>query len=159
MKFKIFSMLLILGVLSALPLIYTGKLNPVAMMGGDFSMKSAGDETARLKVQAPKNLTNVTTDEKVQMYRWRDEYGVMQYSNTPPAQMQNAERIELDPNHNVIEATKVPEVEVTPTQTSQPEINSPYSVSGMKQAVEDAKAVQDILNQRAEEQKRVLDNL
>jgi len=93
------------------------------------------------------------------MYRWRDEYGVMQYSNTPPAQMQNAERIELDPNHNVIEATKVPEVEVTPTQTSQPEIKNPYSVSGMKQAVEDAKAVQGILDKRAEEQKRALGNL
>jgi heme-binding NEAT domain protein len=122
-------------------------------------MKSAGDEIAKLKAKAPKNLTNVTTDEKVQMYKWRDEYGVMQYSNTPPPQMQDAEQIELNPNHNVIEATRVPEVEVTPTQTSQPEINNPYSVSGMKQAVEDARAVQDILNQRAEEQKRALDNL
>jgi len=159
MKFKIFSMLLILGVLSALPLIYTGKLNPVAMLDGDFSMKSAGDEIAKLKAKAPKNLTNVTTDETVQMYKWRDEYGVMQYSNSPPPQMQNAEQIELNPNHNVIEATKVPEVEVTPTQTSQPEIKNPYSVGGMKQAVEDAKAVQGILDQRAEEQKRALGNL
>ena len=159
MKFKIFSMLLILGVLSALPLIYTGKLNPVAMMNGEFSLQDAGDEIARLKAKAPKNLTNVTTDEKVQMYKWRDEYGVMQYSNTPPPEMQNAEQIELNPNHNVIEATRVPEVEVTETPSGQPEINNPYSVSGMKQAVEDAKAVQDILNKRADEQKRALGNL
>ena len=36
MKLKIFSMLVILGMLSVMPMIYTGKVDPVALLNGDL---------------------------------------------------------------------------------------------------------------------------
>lgn len=168
MKFKIISMLVVIGMLSVLPMIYMGKLDPMAMLNGNFgndiglgnidSIQDAGKKIAILKEKAPKNLSTVTTDEKVQVYKWRDENGVLQFSNTPPAHMKNAEQIELNPNHNVVEATKVPEVEVRDTSSSpQAQVHNPYTPGGMKQAVENAQGIEAMLQDRADQQKKMMD--
>jgi len=155
MKFKILSMLIILGVLSVLPMIYTGKFDPMAFVSG-FSNESSG--FAKLKAKAANNLSNVVTDEKVQVYKWRDENGVMQFSNKPPPTVTNAEQVVLDPNSNLIQAVKTPEKE-EPKQVVQTEPPNPYSVKGMKKVMDDAKGVEEMLLQRHEEQRKMMNNL
>ena len=160
MKFKILSMLVILGMLSVMPMIYMGKVDPVALLDGDFGglFGNSGSEFAALKAKAPKNLTNAVTDEKVQVYKWRDENGVMQFSNTPPPDGGQAKQLELNPNHNLVKAVKVPvKEEVQPAQ--QAPASSPYSVKGMKKVMEDAKGIESMLQQRHEDQQKMLNNI
>lgn len=156
MKLKILSMLVILGIMSVTPMIYTGKFDPMSFIDSGFS--SGSSEFSKLKAKAPKNLTNVVTDEKVQVYKWRDEHGVMQFSNTPPPTVGNAEQVTLDPNSNLVEAVKVPEKE-DPVVSAEVEKPSPYSVKGMKKVMDDARGIEDLLQQRHEEQQKKLNNI
>ena len=155
MKFKIFSMLVILGVVSVMPMIYMGKFDPLSFLESGFS--KGGSEFAKLQAKAPKNLSNAVTDEKVQVYKWRDEHGVMQFSNTPPI-TGAAEQVVLDPNHNLMQAVKVPE-EAEVKQQVEAESPSPYSVKGMKKVVDDAKGVEQLLQQRHESQQQMLKDI
>ena len=109
MKFKIIKMLIILGILAATPMIYMGKFNPMDIL--DAGLRGGSSEFDKLKAKAPTGLSRITTDEKVQVYKWRDKNGVLQFSNTPPMDGQ-AETIELNPNDNVIQAVRIPEKEV-----------------------------------------------
>ncbi len=157
MKFKIFSMLVILAVLSVMPMIYMGKFDPVASI--DSILGSSTSEFEKLKAKAPKNLTSVVSDKKVQVYKWRDERGVMQFSNTPPADGGQAERVELNPNKNIVDAVKVPVQDDTKKEVAKVESPSPYSPKGMKKVMDDASGVEQLLNQRHDDQQKMLDNL
>ncbi len=156
MKFKIFSMLIILGVVSVMPMIYMGKFDPLSFFESGFSM--GGSEFSKLKAKAPKNLSNAVTDEKVQVYKWRDENGVMQFSNTPPPTGGAAEQVVLDPNSNLMQAVKVPAEEEV-KQEVEAKSPSPYSVKGMKKVVDDARGVEELLQQRHEGQQEMIKNL
>lgn len=156
MKFKIFSMLVILGVVSVMPMIYMGKFDPLSFLESGFSKGSS--EFSKLQAKAPKNLSNAVTDEKVQVYKWRDEHGVMQFSNTPPPTGGAAEQVVLDPNHNLMQAVKVPEEEEV-KQEVEAESPNPYSVKGMKKVVDDAKGVEQLLQQRHESQQQMLKDI
>ena len=153
-------MLVILGMLSVMPMIYMGKVNPAALLDGNLAGIFGGgsSEFAKLKAKAPKNLTNVVTDEKVQVYKWRDENGVMQFSNTPPPDGSQAQQVELNPNHNLVKAVKVP-VEEEPQQAQQAPVPSPYSVNGMKKVMDDAQAIEGMLQQRHEDQQKMLNDI
>jgi hypothetical protein len=157
MKLKIISMLIILGILSVTPMIYTGKFNPMEFLGSGFS--SGASELEKLKAKAPRNLTSVVTDEKVQVYKWPDKNGVMQFSSTPPPGVSNVSQVELNPNSNVVEAVKVPvkvESVAAPAELAQP---GPYSVKGMKKVMEDARDVEQMLQQSHEQRSKALNNL
>lgn len=150
-------MLVILGILSVTPMIYMGKFDPMAYLSSGLSNGST--EFNKLKAKAPKNLTNVVSDEKVQVYKWRDENGVMQFSNTPPPTGSGAEQVELDPNSNLMQAVKVPEEKEEPAEMAKVESPSPYSVKGMKKAVDDAKGIEQLLQQRHEDQRKMMNDL
>lgn len=149
-------MLVILGVLSITPMIYMGKFDPMSFISSGF--KTGGSELENLKAKAPKNLSNVTTDEKVQVYRWRDEHGVMQFSSTPPLQG-SSEKIELNPDENIIQAVKIPVKEVEQKEVVKKEIPNPYSMKGMKKVMDDARGVEDILKKSHEDREKMLKNL
>jgi Domain of unknown function (DUF4124) len=156
MKFKILIMLVILGLLSVTPMIYMGKFDPLALLNSVFS--STGFNAPDIK---PLNkLTNAITDEKVQVYKWRDENGVMQFSNTPPPTETQAEQIVLDTNSNVMQAVKVPVKEVKEEKPA-PKVKtpSPYSVKGMKKVMDDARGVEELLQKRQEDQQKMLNNI
>ncbi len=157
MKLKILFMLITLGVLSVTPMIYMGKLDPMALF--DSSLSKGSSEFNKLKAKVPKNLTSVVTDQKVQVYKWRDEHGVMQFSNTPPPSVSNAERVVLDPNHNLMKAVKVPEKEEKSKEVVETEMPNPYSVKGMKKVMDDARGIEDMLQQRHEKQQEMMKNL
>jgi len=158
MKLKILFMLITLGVLSVTPMIYMGKFDPMAFF--DSGLSKGASEFNKLKARVPKDLTSVVTDKKVQIYKWRDEHGVMQFSNTPPPTVNNAERVVLDPDSNLMQAVKVPEKEEEkPKQTAQTEMPNPYSVKGMKKVMDDARGIEDLLQKRHEKQQKMLNNL
>jgi hypothetical protein len=156
MKFKILSMLITLGVLAVMPMIYMGKFDPLSFF--DSGLNNGLSDFEKLKAKAPKNLSNVVTDEKVQVYKWRDEHGVMQFSNTPPPTVSHAEQIVLDPNSNLMQAVKVPEKE-SPDEVVKAEAPNPYSMKGMKKAMDEAKGVEEMLQKRHEEQQKMMNNL
>ena len=156
MKFLIFKMLVTLGILISMPLIYMGKFDPVSYFDSLFN--DGMSEISALKSKAPKSLTNVVSDEKVQVYKWRDKNGIMQFSNTPPPAESQAERVELNPNSNLMQAVKIP-VEEEPEEVAKTERPNPYSVGGMKKAVDAAKGVEDMMKKRQEKQMEMLGNI
>jgi len=156
MKLKILSMLVTLGMLSVVPLIYMGKFDPLSFFDSGFSIGAS--EFDKLKAKAPKNISNVVTDEKVQVYKWRDEHGVMQFSSTPPATAGHAEQVVLDPNSNLVMAVKVPKKE-PPEEVAKTESPNPYSIKGMKKVMDDARGVESILQKRHEEQQKMMNNI
>jgi len=156
MKLKIIMMLITLVVLTVVPLIMMGKFDPMA-----FFDKGASEFNS-LKAKAPKNLSSVVTDEKVQVYKWRDEHGVMQFSNVPPATDGNVEQVVLDPNSNLMQAVKVPEQapeKEAAQDAGQTNSLNPYSVKGVKKVMEDVRGVEELLKQRQGQQQDALDNL
>ena len=156
MKLKILSMLVILGIMSVTPMIYMGKFDPMSYL--DSGLSNSASEFKKLQAKAPKNLTSVVSDEKVQVYRWRDANGVMQFSNTPPPTVSDAEQVVLDPNHNLVQAVKVPEKEER-AEMAKAEKTSPYSVKGMKKVMDDAKGVEQLLQQRHQGQQNMLNDI
>ncbi|MBT8133875.1 MAG: DUF4124 domain-containing protein [Gammaproteobacteria bacterium] len=157
MKLKILSMLIILGMLSVTPMIYMGKLNPMELLGSGFS--GGASEFEKLKAKAPRNMTSVVTDEKVQVYKWRDKNGVMQFGSTPPPEVRNAQQVELNPNSNVVKAVKVPVEEEKPVASADLAQPSPYSVKGMKKVMDDAKDIEQMLQQSHEQRSKALNDL
>jgi len=99
----------------------------------------------------------------VQVYKWRDKNGLMQFSNTPPPTVTNAEQIVLDPNSNLIQAIKIPEKEEPkqkePKQVVQTGTANPYSIKGMKKVMDNARGVEEMLHKRHEEQQKMMNNL
>jgi len=156
MKFKIFAMLVILGILSVMPMIYMGKFDPMAFF--DSSLSKGASEFKNLKAKAPKSLSNGVTDKKVQVYKWRDKNGIMQFSNTPPPTGGDAEKIELNPNKNIVQAVKIPEKE-EPKEAAKTQSPNHYSIKGMKKVMNDAKGVEALLQKRHEEQQKMMNNL
>lgn len=155
MKLKILSMLVILGILSVIPMIYMGRFDPMAFFSAGLDSRMA--EFKKLQAKAPKNLSNVVTDKKVQVYQWRDKNGIMQYSNTPPPDMQ-ARQVTLDPDHNVIQATSIPPQEEKQAPVADT-VERPYSIQGMQKVVNDAKDVEKLLKQRHERQQKAINHL
>ncbi|MBL4711404.1 MAG: DUF4124 domain-containing protein [Gammaproteobacteria bacterium] len=156
MKFKIFSMLVILGFISVMPMIYMGKFNPVEFF--DSGLKDGISGFNKLKSKAPNSLANVVGDEKVQIYKWRDQYGVMQFSNTPPLTGGGAEKVELNTNENVVQAVKVLEKKA-PEEMAKNETPNPYSIKGTKKVLQDAKNVEAMLQKRHDNQMKLLEGM
>lgn len=151
-------MLVILGVISILPMIYMGKIEPKAFIE---SILNADFKLSGLDVKVPEKLSNMTNDNKIQVYKWRDQNGVMQFSNEPPPATIDAEQIELNPNSNVVQAIKIPEKKSIEKvkNVAKTDMPNPYSVKGMKKVMDDAKNVEHILQQRHEDQQKMLNDL
>ncbi len=158
MKLKIFSLLVVLVVMSVTPMIYTGKFDPESwiktVISGDFFNFN------KLQVKLPSKLKKAVIDEKVQVYKWRDEHGIMQFSSTAPVGSNNAERIEINTGSNVVDAVNVPvKQEKKEAPAAAVESASPYSVKAMKKVIDDAKDVEETLQQRTKQQQKMIENL
>ena len=155
MKSTIISMMIGLCVLAIIPMFLLDDNSVVARFGLDVF--SGSDEHAKL----PKNLTSVTTDEKVQVYKWRDQYGVMQFTNTPPPQTRQAELIELTPNTNIVKAVEVPEEEPEqkPGGPSVMMTGSPRTPGGMKDLLDTTSSLAEDMSQKQMEQQQFIDQI
>lgn len=154
MKSTIISIAIVLCVLAIAPLLLLGDGGLLATYGLDvFNGSNA-------HTKAPKNLTNVTTDKKVQVYRWRDEHGVMQFSSTPPPETQQAEVVELAPNTNIIKAVEVPEEEPG-EQGSGPNVmtvGSQHTSGGIKDLL-DSTSLTEQMNEKQQEQQKLMEQI
>lgn len=155
MKSTIISMLIVLCILAAAPLLLFGDSGILARYGIDLF----GEPDLRAK--APKNITNVTTDKKVQVYRWRDQNGVMQFTNSPPPQSHQAELVELVPNTNIVKAVEVPE-EQQEQKRSRPKVmttGSPYTPAGMKDLLDTTSSLADGISEKQTQQQELMDQI
>ena len=155
MKSPLISMIVVLCVLAILPMFLFSDGSMLAGFG--LNIFSGSDEHAK----APKNITTVTTDEKVQVYKWRDQYGVMQFTNTPPTDTQQVEMIELTPNTNIVKAVEVPE-EVTEEKPGGPAVvmtGNPYTSGGMKDLLDTTTSLSADMNQKQLEHQQLIDQI
>lgn len=158
MKSTIISMLIVLVILAVLPILFFGDNDFLATLG--LGGGSGGKESiASLKAKAPKNLTNVTTDKQVKVYKWVDENGVTQFSQTPPRLGGEAESLTLKPDTNIMQAYRAPKQE--PKQASGPKIfkTNPYTPGGMKDMMNETARVTQQMNQRQQEQNTLLEQI
>jgi len=155
MKSTIISMIIVLCVLAIIPMFLLDDNSVLARFGLDVF--SGSDEHAK----APKNLTSVTTDEKVQVYKWRDQYGVMQFTNTPPPQTQQAELVVLTPDTNIVKAVEVPEEEPEqkPGGPSVMMTGSPRTPGGMKDLLDTTSSLAEDMSQKQMEQQQFIDQI
>ena len=155
MKFKIFSMLVVLGMLSVLPLIYTGKLDLTSLINGDsLSMDKLGAGLKKLKKGLPGGA-----EEPVTVYKWTDKYGRMQFGNTPPPDAVGVEVMSVKQNNNIIDPIKVPPPVAKSSGSSSFEMPNPYSPGGMKKVLDDAKGIEEMLQKRHEQQQKKIRGL
>ena len=107
------------------------------------------------------------------IYKWKDSEGGWHYSSELPEDGAVFEQIDVDPNANVMDAVKVsveePEPESDSTKKKQKskkagkesdeEDPALYSPEGVKKLMDDAKNVQELLNDRAQSQKDLLNQI
>jgi hypothetical protein len=152
MKSTIISMIIVLCVLAIIPMFLLGDKSVLA----SFGLGGSGEDP-----KTPKGLTSVTTDEKVQVYKWRDEHGVMQFTNTPPPQARQAELIELTPNTNVIKAVEVAEDEPE-EKRSGPTVmmtGNPYTPGGMKDLLNTTSSLSGQMSDKQLEQQKLMEQI
>ena len=131
---------------------------------GDGFMKGLGsgdsDSAEQLKAKAPKDVKTVVTDEKVEIYKWHDRYGVPQFAEKPPADGSEVEIMVLSPSTNVIDAIKIPgeedKAEQKPNVIS---LGSPYSPQGMKDIVNDSLQLKEQASEQQAGQEKMIEEL
>lgn len=150
MKSTIVSMFIILIIMIAVPLLYFGE--------GDFLQKiglgdGGGNLLEDLGVKAAEKRQSLLTEKEVEVYKWVDEHGVTQFSNSPPPEGVEPETIVLSRDTNVIGAITIPEKEPEVASKRQVyNVGSPYSPGGAKKIIDTASDLQETVNQRKAEQ-------
>ena len=130
-------MFIVLGISNYMMYLTTGK-SPFS-----FSGKAALPELGSSK--------NLLPARKETAYRWRDENGVIHYSSEPPPNAE-AEKLEVDPSTNLIQGLELKEKQASedkekPAEPEMPKAN-PYNPETIKKLFDDAKKVQETLDQR-----------
>lgn len=126
-------------------------------MGGipGFISTPAGDATGGIK-----DLGNAVLDKDVTVYQWTDSAGVTHYGGTPPTGQGQYEKKMIHSNTNVMQAHKIAKDEEEPVQKSRvARIGSVYSPEGVKDLMDDAKGLQDQMNQRTADQEKLLNDI
>lgn len=107
----------------------------------------------------PPNEEIQTSDGKVQVYRWQDENGVWQYSDRPPTGI-DRQTISVNTNENILPSQSI--AEETENEVEEAQDNSEEGadialplpltvpVNQVPQLIEDAKEIQELMNQRSE---------
>lgn len=172
MKSTIISMLIVLMVMVALPMIFLGDGDFAEQLGFRGFGGSGVKEAAPVKL--PENVKTVVTNKRVEVFTWTDEHGIKHFSNTPPSGGGVAEKIVLLPEDiNTMEAVKIPEkVEEVGKEEGKDEkkkegksaskllgMRNPYTPGGMKKLVGDSKDLQDTMAQQQAEQEKMMQEL
>ena len=157
MKSTIISMFIVLIVMITLPMYLLNDDNFAQKLGQIWG--NGDGVTTDAQTNGPKNVKTVVTDKKIEVYKWMDEHGVMQFSNVPP-ESRESEMMVLSPETNVMDAIKIPEKEAElvgrPNVTS---LGSPYSPDGMKKLVDESIEMKETLNQRQADQEKMIKDI
>jgi len=157
MKSTIISMLIVLVLMVALPMIFLGN-NRLS----DGISLDLGKPRADSGVKLSSRIENVTTDAPVEIYRWRDEHGILQFSNTEPVGV-SAEVLNLKPNLSSMDAVKPSPEEKEPSAaaatSSSGELGNPYTPGGMKQIIDQANELKKVISQQQAEQEKAINEM
>jgi len=126
-------------------------------MGGipGFNSSPTGDVTEGIK-----DLGNAVLEKDVTVYQWTDSAGVTHYGGTPPSGQGQYETKTIHSNANVMQAHKITEEEEKPEQRPRvASVGSLYSPEGVKGLMDDAKGLQDQMNQRQADQEKLLNDI
>lgn len=128
--------LLALGVSNYLIYIKTGKL--------PFSL----DKIPSISTPSFNDAPSFISGRKEQAYKWTDENGVTHYSSEAPKEVNNqAQIIEVDPDTNLVQGLRM-DKEAAPTGLP---TGSVYNPKNVKKLMDDAKAVQEKMNERSKQ--------
>ncbi len=161
MKTKIISMLIVLGMLSVMPLIYTGKFDPMSFFQRlEVNTDDLSDNLTSGLNTIKKKVPGIGAKQQVTVYRWRDARGSVQFGSYPPANALNVETVSVDTDKNVVDAVKVPVRQAESDTGSTPlTAPSPYSVKGMKKVLDDARGVEELLKKSHQDRQKMIKNL
>lgn len=147
-------------------------LLPLAIIGGGYAylmgggIMGGGDILGFLKPAEDKpkgieGLGNAVTDKNVTVYQWVDEHGQKHFSSTPPATNSPVKTVQLSPDTNVVKGFKAPEEEEK-EEKRRPQVTSIgklYTPEGVKDVVQDAQDVSNMLNERMAQQQEMMEQM
>lgn len=93
------------------------------------------------------------------VYKWHDSGGQTHYTNDPPPQGVQAELVSVHPDTNVVPAVDPPVSDDHAAVLKEQEVSagSVYSPNNIQRLMDNARNVQNILNDRAEEMRKLSD--
>ncbi|WP_158070138.1 DUF4124 domain-containing protein [Motiliproteus sp. MSK22-1] len=176
--------LLVLVVLGAGNYLVYWQTGTLAFDYRKLSFANIVEEVRNFSLQLPdisldtqKGMTNKSDDSenargsktKDKIYKWVDENGVTQLSSTPPPVGQEAQLLLIDPDTNVIQNRAVNlaagsssafdqrgKTNITTGSGSQSKGQN-YSPTEVKQLMDDARNVQNLLDERFENQRKIIE--
>jgi hypothetical protein len=169
LAFKVAVMTLVLfGGMNYMAYLYTGKSFFPAWLEKTRARIANFKQDASEALGSVKTAAEDTTGRAI--YKWTDADGVQQYTSDPPPEGVRAEIVRLDPNANLIRAVPVPEsapetpaapADSAPSEQAPaaPDIPFPYTPEQIGKTMEDARNAQKTMNERIEQQQRILENL
>ena len=112
-------------------------------------------------------MKSVTGAQETVIYQWKDSSGSIQFTNIPPPEGVEYSVKGYNPNANVIQSVKLPEAEAgaaleqenkqVEEQPSLPEnLTSVYSPEKVNKLIDDAKNVENLLNDRLKQQNAII---
>lgn len=128
----------------------------------DSLPKVSLDSLPAIELPNLNRLTPSLPADKDTVYKWKDLEGNIHYTSEPPDNADNivAEKLEVDPNTNLIQGIDVPEEseQAEAIQAPSPKISTP-TPQGAQKLIEDARNVQTLLDERYREQQRAIGDL
>lgn len=160
------SMLLTLIVLTVGPLAYF-------KWGGQEYLASMGSPKSDSKINRDVVYAPVTTDQKVKVYKWKDENGVWQFGSIPPNGVSDIQVMNLQPNVNIMKPVDVPVAEeeirsggvITMTGESKngstskdplDALENPYAPENVADLIKNTQNIQNMLDSRQQAQENAL---
>lgn len=156
---KLFIAAIIIAILLPFSLL-KGKDGKPLMNFGDLKLP----EVSLPDMPGSKNIGTAVIGDSNSIYEWKDEEGNLQFSNMPPAEGIEYTVKEYDPNTNVIQAVEVPDKEPE-SASSEPHSSQEtepvggtgiYSPEKIKKLIDDAKNVENLLNDRLKQQEAII---
>jgi len=172
MKMSIFGMLFILVALTVGPLVYFN--------GGSEYLSSMFSKSNKPQINRDVVYAPVTTDERVKVFKWKDENGVWQFGGSPPPGTRGVETMTLQPNMNVMKPIDIPEEESESGRSgvvslgydnksgrskdkkdkdgvgiSKESLENPYAPDSISELMKSSQNLQGVLNQRQQMQQGI----
>lgn len=108
------------------------------------------------EIEMPAAGGDATAAAPVTFYKWRGPEGEWQFGNTPPAQGIPFEIVSVDPGANLYQGISAPAPAAATPPSAPATVAETYSPARVQQALDQARKVQSMMNQRASDQEAVL---
>ena len=103
-------------------------------------------------IRMPATGGDVTPATPVTVYKWRGADGEWQFDSHPPAGGVPFEAVSVDPGANLVEGIRPAPADPVTVPVAPAAVGEAYSPGGFQRTLEEAREVQSLMNQRAEDQ-------